>query len=399
MTRSEHSLAGAAPDLTAQRLLAPAALGLAAAVVLPVLAPLQAPTWLAALLLAAAGIAVSHWLRRADKRQRQALEVYLASQQQLGELVLPVWARQIESSRAQMETAVAELSQRFSAIVAQLQQTTRLSDVSRDSDADGADPAASGGLVALLAHSEQQLDAVVAAQRAAMGSKQTLLVSITGLQQFTGELREMAATVARIAQQTNLLALNAAIEAARAGESGRSFAVVAQEVRLLSMRSAETGRDIAAKVDTIVGAIRHASQGATQSLADDQAAMQSSEASIGTVLARFRDSADALLLRSQALAASRDGLHEEISQALVQLQFQDRVSQVMAHVGANIGRLPQLLDDSQRAYQREQRLQPVDAVALLAELESSYAMASERAVHPGQAAAPAPSDSEEVTFF
>lgn len=347
---------------------------------------------LTASLLGTAGV-VMGWRAAAERRQfRISAENYIEGRQQFGEALVPVWSRHIDSSIKQMETAVSSLTERFSSIVDKLDHAVRASSNATDSIEDR-----HAGLVAVFASSEKELSAVIESMKTAMASKGEMLEKIQSLEQFIAELRNMAAEVAQIAAQTNLLALNAAIEASRAGEMGRGFAVVAKEVRMLSNLSGETGRRITDKVGLISEAIVATCHAAEQSMQQEQQSMSVSEATIGEVLSDFRKVTDALVQSSSLLKDESIGIKSEVGEALVQLQFQDRVSQIMSHVKHNIERLPEFLQQNRQQFEQDGVLQPLDSSLLLNELASTYAMAEERDVHNGQQSAQ--KQDSEITFF
>ncbi|MBD8121271.1 methyl-accepting chemotaxis protein [Pseudomonas lutea] len=114
---------------------------------------------------------------------------------------------------------------------------------------------------------------------------------VEGLATQGRDIGKVLDVIRSIAEQTNLLALNAAIEAARAGEAGRGFAVVADEVRALAHRTAQSTTEI----EQMVAGIQTRTGEAVQS-------MSRNTESTRTTLGLASSAGDALELITEAIA-------------------------------------------------------------------------------------------------
>ncbi len=115
--------------------------------------------------------------------------------------------------------------------------------------------------------------------------------TVAELGERSGQISAIVGVIGDIAAQTNLLALNAAIEAARAGEQGRGFAVVADEVRNLAARTANSTREISEMVKSIQQGTAGAVEGMERGVERVNAGVTRAEKA-GEAMARIRQAAE-----------------------------------------------------------------------------------------------------------
>jgi len=151
---------------------------------------------------------------------------------------------------------------------------------------------------------------------------------------------------------------------------------------------------MSAKVDIINSAISQLVQAASSGADQDQDSVAASESSIERVLESFKSVTGRLAESAEMLQQESFGIRDEMTEVLVSLQFQDRVSQILTHVRDNIDDLHAHL---QQATQMPDQTVPIDARSWLARMEATYATDEQRHSHHGGAGAQ--QKSQEITFF
>lgn len=306
--------------------------------------------------------------------------------QKLHQLVFkltPLWAGHIDLAREQIKGAIENLVVRFENLTNFMNTSISMQPENNEQD-----------IFVTIENAEKGLIKITGALNKTQDFRAALQDEILLISSHAKELRAMATQVTKIAEQTNLLALNASIEAARAGENGRGFSVVADEVRKLSTESASTGKRISDTVKNVDNAIQHATEIAEKFSEEEKDIIRESRKIADDIVADFNKTSSALHSSVAEFREKHYAIKKDIDGVFINLQFQDRVDQIMNHIRQDLKELSSALTHAEKPATEK----IPDSEEWLKKSQSRYTTLEQRDVHVFGKVKEQPAISQ-VTFF
>lgn len=306
------------------------------------LAPGGSPwSWITALIAALGVTALA--LPRASTPLSAAAPPARSDDERAGGLtreVLPIWQRNVEAARAQGEQQFNEIIEAFAKIQQRLEEALNAS-------GQLSSPAGTGD--ALVQGCQDEVRALLEPTQQAIDRQAAMRTALLAQHGRLDELAQAANRIAQLAGNTHLVGLNAAIEASRAGEHGRGFGFVAQEVRQLARQSGEAAAALASGLRGLIDELERLQSGCAQPTADPEEIGWQAEERARAVVRRILDELQRQRGNSQALRAARLDVGEALDHLYMNLQHQDRQSQMLINVTTDMQRLVDWLDQGGRA--------------------------------------------------
>nr|WP_245200419.1 chemotaxis protein [Herbaspirillum sp. LeCh32-8] len=273
--------------------------------------------------------------------------------------VLPVWQGHVQLARSQTKSAIDNLTARFVGIHERLGGALNLSQGGKNAD-----------VLQVIQSAAEQLGGIASALENVLASRQALLLKLEALSASNEDIR-------RLAQENEQLAGHTGVTDLLSSE---------QSWQELAERSAENSRQISTRARAVRQQIQAAVGAAGELSAGADGIIENSRAVIDQVVSDFRQSAMKLSATVDQLEGENREVDREVCDILVNLQFQDRISQILDHLQGDIV-----------------RLQKTDLPGLpspeqwLADLEKTYTTQEQRQVHAGQHSHNGPQS--QVDFF
>ncbi|HZU27134.1 MAG TPA: methyl-accepting chemotaxis protein [Bryobacteraceae bacterium] len=292
--------------------------------------------------------------------------------------VLPVLRRQLQQTSAEMEQSVVAITRNFSGMAGQVRDiVARASHLLGSADAA---EAGAGTVEALVDSSRATMQRLIDRMERSSAVSLQAVKRMEEVESGMRRIEKAIAEVDRISFSNKLLALNARIEAAHVGEAGSGFGIVADEISNQAYRSTEITEEIDKTISSLSAAVQAAAGELRTMASEDRELLGESRREVTEALDALGRTHDEMTAALQEASARNERIADEIGRAVTGLQFQDRLSQRISHVVESLAAMEESLSGHASAAGHES--------AVLQDLQRSYTMHAERAVHGNAAESP-----------